>query len=107
MRSAVTDLDHEPVTLDWVAVGVSAFGLVQDDRILAVVYWSPADVAETADGGHEPVVTEAGFSWVASDAPWDHFYLCGAPHPSDHEWSRARELAAHAYFAHAGPRSRS
>jgi hypothetical protein len=93
--------------LDWVAIGVSAYGLVRDDRILALVYWSGADVAELAGGDHEPVVTAAGFSWVACDVPWDHFYLFEAPHPSERDWRRARVLGASAYFEQAGRGART
>jgi hypothetical protein len=45
------------------------------------------------------VVVEAGFSWVATDAPWEHFYLFEAPEPSGRDWEHARREAAFGYAA--------
>lgn len=87
-----------PPTLSWVAVGGSAFGLVYLERIVALVYWERADVAELGGPGGDPVVTDAGFSWVPVDQPWEHFYLFEAPDPRDGAWEQARVQAAHAYF---------
>ena len=91
------DLPIEPdrTTLDWVAIGTGAFGLVLFGHIVALVYWEGADVAE-ADG--EPVVTEPGFSWVPADRPWEHFYLFAVPSPDEDGWAQARALAARAYL---------
>jgi hypothetical protein len=89
----------ESITLEWVEVGRSAFGLVHDGRVVALVYWRGADVAEVGGLDCEPVVVEAGFSWVPSDAPWDHFYLFEAPEPSECDWDCARREAAVGYFA--------
>jgi hypothetical protein len=91
----------ESITLEWVAVGGSAFGLVHDGRVVALVYWRSADAAELEGLDREPVVVEAGFSWVPSDAPWDHFYLFEASEPCRRDWERARRDAAFGYFARA------
>jgi hypothetical protein len=88
-------IQAEPSTLHWVAVGGAAYGLVLGGRIVALVYWEDADVAE-ADG--EPVVTDAGFTWVLSHRPWEHFYLFPAGDPEPSHWARARGAAAAAYF---------
>jgi hypothetical protein len=95
-------LHAELSTLHWVAVGVAAFGLVLGGRIVAIVYWEGADVAELAADG-EPVVTEPGFTWVWAQQPWEHFYLFPAPDPVPEAWERAREEAARAYLEHAHP----
>jgi hypothetical protein len=91
----------ESLTLDWVEVGRSAFGLVHDGRVVALVYWRGADAGELEGFDCEPVVVDAGFSWVPSDAPWDHFYLFEAPEPSEGDWERARRAAALSYVARA------
>jgi hypothetical protein len=88
-------IDTGRITLDWVAVGRGAFGLVLSGHIVALVYWEGADVAEL---GGEPVVTDAGFSWVPADRPWEHFYLFATPNPGEADWPQARALAARAYF---------
>jgi hypothetical protein len=88
-------INAPPITLAWVAVGERAFGLVCAERIVALVYWEPANVAEQAG---DPAVTEAGFSWVPTDLPWEHVYLFEASAPCEGDWARARELAARAYF---------
>jgi hypothetical protein len=49
--------------------------------------------------GGEPVVTAARFSWVAVEAPWEHFFLFEAPEAGPGEWGQARRSAAHAFFA--------
>jgi hypothetical protein len=90
---------EESLTLDWVEIGRSAFGLVHDGRVVALVYWRGADAAVVEGLDCEPVVVEAGFSWVPTDAPWDHFYLFEAPEPSRREWERARREAAFGYVA--------
>lgn len=95
-------IEAEPITLDWVAVGTSAFGLVFTGQIVALVYWQGADVAELDGPRGDPVVTDAGFSWVPADRPWEHVYLFQAPNPAEADWGRARELAARAYFAWTG-----
>jgi hypothetical protein len=92
-----------PITLDWVSVGGGAFGLVLDGRIVALLYWDNADVAELREPPGEPVVTDAGFSWVPADRPWEHFYLFDAPEPDYRDWQQARDKAAHAYFGWRGP----
>ena len=92
----------EPITLNWVAVGERAFGMVFSGRIVALVYWESTDVAETGGPGGEPVVTDAGFAWVPADLPWEHFYLFQAPNPAESDWARARELAARAFFEWTG-----
>jgi hypothetical protein len=89
----------QSITLEWVEVGPSAFGLVHDRRLVALVYWRGPDAAELAGLKSEPVVVEAGFSWVPADAPWDHFYLFEAPEPCPRDWERARREAAGAYLA--------
>jgi hypothetical protein len=89
----------ESITLEWVEVGRSAFGLVHDGRVVALVYWRGADAAEVEGLDCEPVVVEAGFSWVPSDAPWDHYYLFEAPEPCGRDWERARREAAFSYLA--------
>ena len=41
----------------WIELGQQAFGLVDDERIAAVLYWSPADVGEQqskAKGARNP-----------------------------------------------------
>ena len=88
-------IDPERIMLDWVAVGTGAFGLVVSGHIVALLYWKGADVAEF---GGEPVVTDAGFSWVPADHPCEHFYLVATPNPGEDEWGQARALAARAYF---------
>ncbi|MCW3049888.1 MAG: hypothetical protein JWO74_4172 [Solirubrobacterales bacterium] len=88
----------ESITLEWVAVGCSAFGLVHEERVVALVYWRGADAAELTGADCEPVVVEAGFSWMPFDAPWDHFYLFAAPEPSPGDWERARREAASAFL---------
>jgi hypothetical protein len=90
---------EESLTLDWVEIGRSAFGLVHDGRVVAIVYWRGADAAEVEGLDGEPVVVEAGFSWVATDAPWEHFYLFEAPEPSGRDWEHARREAAFGYAA--------
>jgi hypothetical protein len=89
----------ESITLEWVEVGRSAFGLVYAGRVVALVYWRGADAAEVAGVHCEPVVVDAGFSWMPGDAPWDHFYLFEAPEPSPSDWERARREAACGYLA--------
>jgi hypothetical protein len=89
----------ESITLEWVEVGRSAFGLVHDERVVALVYWRGADAAVVEGLDCEPVVVEAGFSWVPTDAPWDHFYLFEASEPSKRDWERARRDAAFSYLA--------
>jgi hypothetical protein len=88
-------IDAGRIMLEWVAVGTGAFGLVFSGHIVALVYWEGADVAER---GGEPVVTDAGFSWVPADRPWQHFYLFATPNPAEGDWAQARALAARAYF---------
>jgi hypothetical protein len=89
----------QPITLNWVAVGAGAFGLVLADHIAALVYWDGPDL------GGSGAVAGAGFSWVAADQPWEHRYLFVAFNPTDADWARARELAAQAYFEYAATES--
>jgi hypothetical protein len=91
-------ISAERITLEWVAVGERAFGLVHADRIVALVYWEDANVGELGGMDGEPVVTDSGFSWVPTDAPWEHFYLFETAVPGEESWARARELAGRAYF---------
>ena len=88
------------ITLAWVAVGEAAYGLVLGGRVVALVYWERANVAEL-DG--DPVVTDAGVLWVPTELPWEHYYLFAAPSVSDEDWVRAREQAARAYFGWTAP----
>jgi hypothetical protein len=94
-------IDTGRIMLEWVAVGKDACGLVLSEHIVALVYWEDADVAEQ-DG--EPVVTDAGFSWLPTDRPWEHFHLLAAPAPDAGGWAHARSLAAHAYLPWADAR---
>lgn len=91
-------INAEPITLQWVSVGAGAFGLVLAGHIVALVYWEGPDVAELGGPGGEPVVTDAGFSWVPVDRPWEHFYLFETSNPGEGDWARAREFAARAYL---------
>jgi hypothetical protein len=93
----------ESIRLEWVEVGTSAFGLVHDGRVVALVYWRGPGAARIDGLDFEPVVVEAGFSWVPSDSPWDHFYLFEAREPSQRDWERARRGAASGYFARDRP----
>ena len=88
-------IDAMPIMVGWVAVGERACGLVFAGRIAALVYWQPAQLTEA---GAEPMVCNAGFSWVPVDLPVDHFFLVEAPDPDEADWARARELAASAYL---------
>jgi hypothetical protein len=91
-------ISAERITLEWVAVGERAFGLVYADRIVALVYWEDANVGVLGGPSGEPTVTDAGFSWVPADGPWEHFYLFETAVPNEKSWAHARELAAQAYF---------
>jgi hypothetical protein len=91
-------ISAERITLEWVAVGERAFGLVHAGRIVALVYWEHANVAELGEIGGEPTVTQSGFAWVAADAPWEHFYLFETEVPGEESWAHARDMAARAYF---------
>jgi hypothetical protein len=90
-------IDAGPGTLEWVALGTRACGLVFAGRIVAVVYWHGAEDAELREHSGAPDVGEAGFSWVPADLAVDHFVLFEAPNPQESDWIRARELAAGAY----------
>jgi hypothetical protein len=83
-------IDTALSSLDWVAVGERACGLVFAGRIVALVYWQGTGVAERG----EP----AGFSWLPADLPVDRFFLLPAANPAEGDWRRARELAVGAYL---------
>ncbi len=52
---------------------------VDNRQIVALLYWDSAGVEAGPDG--EPVITEAGWFWLPSDAPDRHFPI-DAPDPS-------------------------
>ena len=91
-------IDAGPNSLEWVALGTRACGLVSAGRIVALVYWLGTDDAALDEGSVLPAVGEAGFFWVPAGLPVDHFSLFKAPNPAESDWVRARELAARSYL---------
>jgi hypothetical protein len=91
-------INAEPSSLDWAQVGAWTFGLVFAGRIVALVYWQGAEVADLGGPDVALVARDAGFAWVPADLPVDHFFLFEAPNPAEDDWIRARALTAEAYL---------
>jgi hypothetical protein len=53
--------------------------------LIAVLYWTPADVGELDGPGGDPVVFDAGFCVVAVERPVDDHVMDG----DDYAWPRA------------------
>ena len=92
-------INAEQSNLGWVPVRELTFGLVFAERIVALVYWQGAEMADLGGPDGAPMARAAGFAWVPADLPVEHFFLFEAPNPAEHDWIRARELAAEGYFA--------
>ena len=71
----------------WIALGRQAFGLIEVDHVVAVVYWSSPDVG--VDESSEPVVADAGYFLVDCGRPTEHVWIVDGV-----EWEEARARAA-------------
>jgi hypothetical protein len=69
----------------WLSFGGHAFGLAQGSRVIAVLYWTAAEVAEI-DG--EPAVRGAGFFLVEVDATERRLHVLDGADDSEH-WLQA------------------
>jgi hypothetical protein len=65
--------------------------LVIDDRIVALLYWSGAALGHEGGPDGEPVVTDSGWFWVATDDPDNHSQVHAPPLREDMSYD---ELAA-------------
>ncbi len=81
----------------WISLGQSAFGLIEVDRMVAVVYW--ADSESGLDARRKPTVHEAGYFLVECADPKEHVRIVDGVN-----WDEA--LARAAWEFHARRRTR-
>jgi hypothetical protein len=56
----------------WMKLGEHAFGLVEDGRMVAAVYWMPAETGDQDAAEGEPLVAAAGWYLVDARTPDAH-----------------------------------
>jgi hypothetical protein len=64
----------------WGQAGTTYYA-VDSGQIIALLYWEAAGLSPVAGPDGEPVFTEAGWFWLATDNPERHFAV-DAPDPS-------------------------
>jgi hypothetical protein len=80
---------------DWVSLGRDSYGLIEDDRIVAIVYWTPAGAGESLEPGAGPDVLDAGYYVVDVNRPWDHECIVEG---AKHDWERVCQSASQEFF---------
>src|ERR1700678_1871911 len=78
----------ESADFGWINLGRQAFGVEYRGRLVAVLYWAPADVGEVEDLGGEPIVTEPGFFLVQTESPTTHLHVVDGE-DREEDWARA------------------
>jgi len=76
----------------WISLGQNTFGLIEADRIVAVVYW--ADSETGLDERRKPTVHEAGYFLVECEHPKEHVWIIDGVN-----WNEGRSRAAWEFHA--------
>jgi hypothetical protein len=79
----------------WVRLGAAAYGLIVEDRIAAIVYFTPSAAGEQLEPGEGPSVLDCGYYLVDINAPWDHECIAVG---TDLVWETVCEDASREYL---------